>query len=81
MQFEWQLCTHCGAYMIRCPKCGNNCCNGGYGTVDGVECDICPLAYQFQGFAYEYNLEPQLTEQDKLEIEQYEKQYFKHNES
>jgi hypothetical protein len=32
-----------------CGKCGNNCCNGGYGTLeDGSTCDMCPSAYDLQ---------------------------------
>lgn len=34
--------------MIVCGKCGNNCCNGGYGVVDGKECPDCPSAYELQ---------------------------------
>lgn len=38
----------CGP-MVRCGKCGNNCCNAMYGTLkDGEECDACPEAYQLQ---------------------------------
>jgi CRISPR/Cas system-associated protein Cas10 (large subunit of type III CRISPR-Cas system) len=82
MLFEWELCVHCGVYMIRCPKCKNNCCNGGYGEIDEITCDVCSLAYQYQSIAYEHDLEPQLTEQDVLKIKQYEKFYKnKHNES
>lgn len=29
---------------MRCPRCGNNSCNGGYGE-DG-KCPVCPLAYE-----------------------------------
>jgi hypothetical protein len=32
--------------MVICGKCGNNCCNGGYGN-DG-KCDACPSAYEEQ---------------------------------
>lgn len=38
----------CGS-MVVCGKCGNNCCNAGYGTLpDGSECDACPSAYVMQ---------------------------------
>lgn len=38
----------CGPRVI-CGKCGNNCCNGGYGElVDGSQCDACPSAYDKQ---------------------------------
>ena len=39
-------CDFCGHEVIICGKCGNNTCNGGYGTVNGVECDQCPSAYE-----------------------------------
>ena len=46
---RWQFCAQCGGWTAICGKCGNNCCNGGYGTLaDGSVCDACPLAYAFQ---------------------------------
>lgn len=39
-------CSHCETDVVICGKCGNNTCNGGYGVVDGVECDQCPSAYR-----------------------------------
>jgi hypothetical protein len=46
---EIQYCTQCQTDMIVCGKCGNNCCNGGYGTLpDGTKCDACPEAYKLQ---------------------------------
>ena len=47
LQFTVEWCDMCG-HHIRCPGCGNNSCNGGYGEVDGKMCIICPLAYQYQ---------------------------------
>ena len=46
-QFKVAWCGMCGHHIV-CPKCRNNCCNGCYGIVNGKECDICPLAYQYQ---------------------------------
>lgn len=43
--FKWDYCPVCNTMTVICPKCGNNCCNGGIGTVDGEECDVCELAY------------------------------------
>jgi len=44
----WSDCPMCGR-MVVCGKCGNNCCNGGYGKLpDGRECDACPSAYEMQ---------------------------------
>jgi hypothetical protein len=35
--------------MVVCGKCGNNCCNGAFGTLeDGSACDACESAYQMQ---------------------------------
>ena len=39
-------CQQCEQDVIICGKCGNNTCNGGYGEVDGVQCDQCPQAYE-----------------------------------
>lgn len=46
-------CDACETYMLICPKCGNNCCNGGYGQVFDVkveskDCDMCPHIYALQ---------------------------------
>ena len=44
----WDTCEMCGR-MVVCGKCGNNCCNAGYGTLPtGLECDACPSAYDMQ---------------------------------
>lgn len=48
LKFVWDVCAMCGV-MVRCPKCGMNCCSGGYGKLkNGKPCPICPLAYQYQ---------------------------------
>ena len=40
-------CEICGVH-VRCGYCGNNCCNGGTGTLpSGKECG-CEEAYSFQ---------------------------------
>jgi hypothetical protein len=45
---KWFDCEICGRAVL-CGKCGNNCCNGGYGTLpDGSQCDKCPEAYAVQ---------------------------------
>jgi len=58
MKFKWGYCGCCEVCFIYCPKCGNNCCNGGYGKVDGVDCDVCSLAYQYQDLCYDNGLNP-----------------------
>lgn len=42
----WEYCDLCLHEVVICGKCGNNTCNGGYGIVDGKECDACPSAYE-----------------------------------
>jgi hypothetical protein len=44
----WTYCNHCETDVVICGVCGNNCCNGGYGQVDGKTCEACPSAYQMQ---------------------------------
>ncbi len=57
-QHTWSECEMCGP-MVRCGKCGNNCCNGGYGTLpDGSACDACPSAYDKQHAEYEEHIPP-----------------------
>jgi len=40
-------CWMCGPF-VQCATCGNNCCNAGYGKVNGVTCLDCPDAYEIQ---------------------------------
>jgi hypothetical protein len=58
----WSICEMCGP-MVVCGKCGNNCCNGGYGEIIGpeknadgeiimIQCDACPSAYEKQDLEY-----------------------------
>jgi len=42
-KFEVCWCNDCTGIYIKCPRCGNNTCNGGYGE-DG-KCPVCPVAY------------------------------------
>lgn len=47
-EHTWFDCELCGR-SVRCGKCGNNCCNGGYGVLpNGEQCDVCPSAYDVQ---------------------------------
>jgi hypothetical protein len=47
MEHKRGYCVLCQTEMVICGKCGNNCCNGGYGTLeDGSQCNDCPSAYQ-----------------------------------
>ena len=49
--FQWEWCDQCEDWFIRCPKCGNNSCNGGSGEVDGEDCDVCSLSHSYQSLA------------------------------
>lgn len=66
-KFKWIWCQQCEVATIRCPKCLNNCCNGGYGPSQGTihdkfvkhdsKCHVCPLAYQYQQDAKQVDVE------------------------
>lgn len=45
MEHYWKYCDHCEMEIVICGKCGNNTCNGGYGTYNNKECDKCEEAY------------------------------------
>jgi len=45
-------CAFCETKIVRCSTCHNNCCNGGYGQVNGVKCSACPNAYDMQAIYY-----------------------------
>lgn len=48
----WRWCAGCETWMIVCPRCGNNTCNGMYGTAsDGTPCTLCPQVYAEQARA------------------------------
>lgn len=69
-KFTWDWCGLCEGMFVRCPKCGNNCCNGGFGrvTMTGLPtnkwgkgtkpCDVCNLAYMYQELADKTNTTP-----------------------
>ena len=42
------FCELCDTNMVICATCGNNCCNGGSGQVDGKTCPDCDEAYEHQ---------------------------------
>lgn len=44
----WEFCDHCECDVLICGTCGNNCCNGGHGEVDGNPCPDCDAAYAEQ---------------------------------
>jgi hypothetical protein len=70
-KFTWEYCEMCDCMFVRCPKCGNNCCNASFGrtTKDGlpttsfdeettITCDVCNLAYMYQELADKTNFTP-----------------------
>lgn len=75
-KFTWAYCGHCECMYVICPKCGNNCCNAGFGEVTeaglpkerlgdkGKTCDVCNLAYQYQHLAWKTKTAPKPTKRD-----------------
>jgi hypothetical protein len=47
-------CDGCETEMVTCGTCGNNCCNGGYGEINGAKCPDCPAAYDAQDFIQKF---------------------------
>jgi hypothetical protein len=39
-------CSQCRRHTVFCGTCGNNCCNAGYGEIEGQECSDCPDAHE-----------------------------------
>lgn len=74
--FEWHWCEQCETAYVRCPVCGNNCCNAGYGEVGACknkedsysekQCRVCALAYEYQDVGWKYGFAPSKEELDKL---------------
>lgn len=49
----WRWCAGCETWMLVCPRCGNNACNGLRGTApDGSPCTLCPQVYEEQDRAW-----------------------------
>ena len=44
MEIKW--CSLCNTWYIKCPRCGNNSCNGGYG--ENGKCLVCKDVYKLQ---------------------------------
>jgi hypothetical protein len=70
--YKWDWCGTCRCAFVRCPNCGNNCCNAMVGKFrkdgskpdntddwkDLVDCPICDIAYDIQHFAYRIGANP-----------------------
>jgi len=55
------FCTFCNRAIVRCGTCGNNCCNGGSGEINGKECLDCLEAYKHQDMMLEGVVEIEFT--------------------
>ena len=74
--YKWEWCGTCKGPFVRCPHCGNNCCNAVIGRFrkdgtkptrddkweDLVDCTVCASAYDIQHFAYRTGTEPKRSE-------------------
>lgn len=47
-KFTWDYCGTCDTMFVRCPVCGNNCCNAGFGDVTD---DLKPVPISWRGTA------------------------------
>lgn len=61
-------CPLCRTEIVKCITCGNNCCNGGYGEVNGEKCSDCPKAYDDQDLYWKdsNSIEFEIKETSKL---------------
>ena len=50
-------CNQCQHWTVICGTCGNNCCSGTYGEVNGKTCDDCRSAYDVSFSLTEYGCE------------------------
>jgi hypothetical protein len=78
-KFTWDYCPQCDGMFVRCPMCGNNCCNAGFGKVKSMyepawmgdekakECPVCNLAYAYQDLAYKHKDVPKVSKKEKKE--------------
>ena len=48
MIHTWDYCGQCECPFVKCGACGNKCCNGTNGEVDGKPCTACDSAYEQQ---------------------------------
>jgi len=46
MNHTWSYCPLCKYTMVICGTCGNNTCNGGYGTINNLPCPDCESAHE-----------------------------------
>ena len=79
--FTWEYCAQCDTMYVKCPMCGNNCCNAGFGRIKGlfepvhfaekskkaIECPVCNLAYAYQHLAWKHKDHPEVSKKTKKE--------------
>lgn len=78
--FTWEYCGHCETMFVKCPMCGNNCCNAGFGKVKSLfepasfgdekatMCPVCNLAYAYQQLAQKHKDHPEISKKEKKKI-------------
>ena len=76
-KFTWEYCAQCDTMYVRCPMCGNNSCNAGFGKVKSMyepawfgdpkakDCPVCNLAYQYQDLAWKHKDHPEISKKEK----------------
>ena len=74
-KFTWEYCKLCRVMFVRCPVCGNNCCNATFGMVNKFmrpvnynrrgarPCPVCNLVYEYQDLAWKTNTAPKPTKE------------------
>lgn len=76
--FQWDWCPMCRCTYVKCPKCGNNSCNGTYGSLltDGsrleigkryqedelITCDMCSLSHAIEQMARRTERDPKMSD-------------------
>ena len=78
-KFTWEYCAQCDTMYVRCPMCGNNCCNAGFGKVKSlfepapfgddkaIDCPVCNLAYEYQRVAWKHKEYTDVSKKAKKE--------------
>lgn len=86
----WGYCGHCEATYLKCPKCGNNSCNGGNGILgvdkqghNHVRCDLCDAMWQVEQFLEKEGRVPskedfETAEIDEVLLDKLKKEWDKH---
>lgn len=87
-KFTWDYCEHCDVMFVRCPACGNNCCNAGFGKIKSLfepaafndekatMCPVCNLAYAYQELAWKTKTAPKPTAKQVKAGKRYKERYM-----